>query len=154
MSINGRYDVAHRQGFDLKLASSLDPNLFLPSLPVEVTTALRDLHVWAPPKIEAHYVLSPETGVLPVLQGHVEFGALEFHSVPFRSVAFSFENKGPLVNVTDAQIVMREGQLTGHGQYQWETSDFSYAIDSTLDPRKLLPLMFKGQQQIVEPSTV
>ena len=145
LSIDGRYDIA-AGGFDLKLASNLDPNLFLPALPAGLNTALRDLHVWDSPKIEARYVLSPETGVLPILQGRVELGALEYKTVPFRSIAFNFENQGPLIKVTDAKVVMREGQLTGHGQYQYESSDFSYEVDSTLEPkRKLLPLMVAGR---------
>jgi hypothetical protein len=49
-------------------------------------------------------------------------------------------------------IVTPEGHLTGHGQYHIESSGFSYAFDSTLDPRKLLPLMTPLMQQIVGPS--
>jgi len=151
LSVTGRYDVAGG-GFDLQLASSLDPNLFLPTLPVAAQTALRDFRVLAPPRISARYVLSAETGIVPVLQGRMEFGALELRTVPFRSVAFNFENHGPIVKITDAKIVMAEGQLTGHGQYHIQTSDFQYELDSTLDPCKLLPLLFPGPRQIVEPA--
>ena len=151
LGVTGQYDIAGG-GFDLQLASSLDPNLFLPSLPAEVNTVLRDFRVLAPPKISARYVLSPETGIVPILRGRMAFGALELRSVPFQSVAFNFENQGAVVKITDALIVMKEGQLTGHGQYHIETSDFSYAIDSTLNPQKLLPLMFPGPRQVVEPS--
>ena len=151
LAIAGRYDVAGG-GFDLKLSSSLDPNLFLPMLPANGQTALRDFRVLAPPRISARYVLSAETGIVPVLQGRLEFGALELRTVPFRSVAFNFENHGPLVKISDAKIVMAEGQLTGHGQYHIETSDFQYELDSTLDPCRLLPLMFPGPRQVVEPA--
>ncbi|MEI8314135.1 MAG: AsmA-like C-terminal region-containing protein [Verrucomicrobiota bacterium] len=151
LSVTGRYDLAGG-GFDLQLASSLDPNLFLPMLPGTIKNALRDFRVLAPPRISARYVLSAETGITPILQGRMEFGALELRTVPFRSVVFSFENHGPLVKISDAKIVMAEGQLTGHGQYHIETSDFQYELDSTLDPCKLLPLMFPGPRQIVEPA--
>ena len=151
LSVTGRYDVTGG-GFDLQLASSLDPNLFLPMVPVTVQNALRDFRVLAPPKISARYVLSAETGIVPVLQGRMEFGALELRTVPFQSVTFNFENHGPLVKISDAKIVMAEGQLTGQGQYHMETSDFRYEFDSTLDPCKLLPLMFPGPRQIVEPA--
>ena len=151
LAVNGRYDVAGG-GFDLHLTSSLDPNLFLPTLPVAAQTALRDFRVLAPPRISARYLLSADTGIVPLLQGRMEFGALELRTVPFRSVAFSFEMRGPLIKVSDAQIVMAEGQLTGRGQYHIETSDFQYDLDSTLDPCKLLPLMFPGPRQIVEPA--
>ena len=149
--ITGRYDIAGG-GFDLRLTSSLDPNLFFPSLPPEVNTALRDFRVLAPPKISARYVLSAETGIVPILNGRMEFGALEFRTVPFRSIIFNFENQGPVLKVTDATIVMKDGQLTGHGQYHIETSDFSYEFESTLNPPKLLPIMFPGPRQVVEPS--
>ena len=151
LSVTGRYDVAGG-GFDLQLKSSLDPNLFLPTLPASIQNTLRDFRVLAPPKISARYVLSAETGIVPVLQGRMEFGALELRTVPFQSVVFNFENYGPLVKISDAKIVMAEGQLTGRGQYHIETSDFQYELDSTLDPCKLLPLMFPGPRQVVEPA--
>ena len=151
LSVTGRYDIAGG-GFDLRLASSLDPNLFFPALSPEINNALRDLRVLAPPKISARYVLSADTGIVPILTGRMEFGALEFRTVPFRSIVFNFENQGPLVKITDATIVMHEGQLTGHGQYHIETSDFSYELDSTLNPPRLLPLMFPGPRQVVDPS--
>ena len=50
LTIRGRYDIA-AGNFDLKLDSSLDPNLFLPSLPPGITAVVRDLHVFEPPKI-------------------------------------------------------------------------------------------------------
>ena len=151
LSVAGRYDIAGG-GFDLRLESTLDPNVLLPILPVTVNNAVRDVRVLAAPKISVRYLLAPETGIVPVIQGRVEFGALEYRTVPFRSVAFNFWNQGPVVKISDAKIVMNEGQLTGHGQYHIETSDFSYEIDSTLDPPKLLPLMFPGPRRVVEPS--
>ena len=86
------------------------------------------------------------------MQGRVEFGALEYRSVPFRQIAFTFVNKGNDLTIRDAKVVMKEGQLTGRGQYNIETSDFAYDVDSTLDPRQLLPLMIPQLRQIVEPS--
>lgn len=151
LTLHGRYDIA-AGNFDLKLDSSLDPNLFLPSLPEQVTSVARDFHVFEPPKISIRYLLSPETGTEPVLQGRVEFGALECRSVPFQRIAFTFENKGAQLRLDDVKIVMKEGQLTGHGHMNIETSDFTYELDSTLDPRKLLPLMPPVIRQIVEPS--
>jgi hypothetical protein len=46
---------------------------------------------------------------------------------------------------------MAEGRLTGHGQYHLESSDFTYELDSTLDPTKLLPILPPGIRAIVEP---
>ena len=149
--LTGRYDIAGG-GFDLQLESSLDPNLFLPALPAEINNALRDFQVLEPPHITARYVLSADTGIVPVLRGRMEFGALNLRTVPFRSVTFDFENFGPLVTITNAKIVMAEGQLTGSGQYHIETSDFSYHLDSTLNPHTLLPLLFPISRQVVEPS--
>jgi hypothetical protein len=40
----------------------------------------------------------------------------------------------------------------GHGQYQIESSDFTYEFDSTVDPTKLLPLMIGSVRQIVAPA--
>ena len=47
--------------------------------------------------------------------------------------------------IADAVIQMREGRLTGHGQYHFESSDFAYEFDSTLDPTRLQPLMFPSR---------
>jgi AsmA-like C-terminal region len=151
VSLHGRYDVG-MGGFDLHFASTIDPTALAPALPRNVADELRELRVSESPKIGAHYVLSPETGSLPLLTGTVDTGALEFRSVAFHAIHFAFENQGPEVKVSDAKIVTAEGQLTGHGQYHIESSDFSYELDSTLDPRKLLPIMTPIMRQIVEPS--
>ncbi|HUK81733.1 MAG TPA: AsmA-like C-terminal region-containing protein [Verrucomicrobiae bacterium] len=151
ISLHGRYDIAMGE-FDLHLTSTIDPTTLAPALPKNVADGLRELRVSENPKITAHYVLSPETGSLPLLSGEVDAGPLEIRSVPFRSVHFAFENRGPEVKVSDAMIVTAEGRLTGSGQYHIESSDFSYQFDSTLDPRKLLPLMTPVVQRIVEPS--
>ncbi|MCG3146699.1 MAG: hypothetical protein PCFJNLEI_00133 [Verrucomicrobiae bacterium] len=151
LTLRGRYDVA-AGNFDLELASSLDPNLFLPTLPPEITGIVRDFRVFDPPNIAIRYRLGPETGVLPVMDGRVEFGALECRSVPFRRIAFTFANQGASLEITNALIVMKEGQLTGHGRYNIETSDFIYHVDSTLDPVKLLPLLPPIVREIVEPA--
>lgn len=151
LSVQGRYDVAGG-GFDLRVNSSLDPNLFLPSLPDELTREAHDIKVFDPPKFALRYVLSPETGVLPVLRGRIELGRFEYRTVPFVSVAFDIEQQGPQVTITNALIVMKEGRLLGHGRYHIETSDFTYEVDSTLDPVRLLPLMYRAQKMVVEPS--
>lgn len=151
LTIRGRYDIS-AGNFDLKLDSSLDPNLFLPSLPKEIAKVVRDFRVFEPPKISVRYVLSTATGILPVLTGSLEFGALECRKVPFRRVGFTFTNKGAELTIPTMKIVTKEGQLTGHGQYNMETSDFTYDFDSTLDPRPLLPLLPPKICEIIEPS--
>ena len=151
LSIHGRFDIAKGE-FDLQLASTLDPAHVASAFSDDLKRALQDLRVEEKPKIEARYILSPETGSLPRLRGTVRTGALVIRGVPFRSISVTFENQGPDIKVTDAKIVTAEGQLTGRGQFQFESSDFSYELDSTLDPHKLLPLMTPMMRQIVEPS--
>lgn len=151
LSVNGRYDIGQGR-FDLKLSSTVDPTRVAGALPEQWARGLQELRVEERLKIEARYVLSPETGSLPLLKGTVSTGRLEYRRVPFRAIQLAFENQGVDVRVTDARIVTAEGQLTGHGQIQVESSDFSYEVESTLDPRKLLPLMTPVMRQIVEPS--
>ncbi len=152
LTVTGRYDIAMGQ-FDLRLKSTLDPKFVAEALSDEWKRVLQDVRVDENPTVEARYVLSPETGSLPRLTGAVRTGGLVVRGVPFRSIRFAFENQGPLIQVTDARIVSAEGQLTGHGQYHMETSDFSYEFDSTLDPRRLVPLMTTPvMRQVVEPS--
>ena len=151
LSVHGRYDFA-MGGFDLHLESTVDPTALAPALPADVAKVLAELHVSEPPKITARYVLSPETGSLPELSGTVETGALEFRTVAFRAIQFAFRNHGPEVKVWAAKFVTPDGQLTGHGQYHIESSDFSYELDSTLDPQHLLPVMTPVMRQFVEPS--
>ena len=151
ISLHGRYDLAMGE-FDLQFTSTIDPTALTPALPRNVAEKLRELRVAEGPKITARYVLSPETGSLPLLSGTVDTGRLEIRNVPFQSVRFAFENQGPEVKVSDVVIVTEEGQLTGTGQYHIESSDFSYQFDSTLNPRNLLPLMTPVMRQIVEPS--
>jgi hypothetical protein len=151
LGIHGRFDIGAGQ-FDVQMTSTLDPKLVARALSDDVTRALQDLRVEENPKIEARYVLSPETGSLPLLRGTLQTGGLVMRGAAFRSIQFAFENQGPDIKVTDAKIVTAEGQLTGHGQFQFESSDFSYSIDSTLDPRKLLPIMTPVMRNIVDPS--
>jgi hypothetical protein len=150
LSLLGRFDIA-RGEFDLRLNSSVDPTQVASAISDDLKRALQDLRVEENPRIEARYVLSPETGSLPLLRGTVQTGGLTVRGVPFRSISLTFENQGPDVKVTDARIVTAEGLLTGHGQYQIESSDFTYEIDSTLDPRKLLPIMTPVMKKIVDP---
>jgi hypothetical protein len=151
VSVHGRYDFA-MGGFDLHLDSAIDPTALAPALPPAAAKVLHELRVSENPRITARYVLSPETGSVPELSGTVETGALEFRTVQFQSIQFTFRNHGPEVKVWAAKIMTTEGQLTGHGQYHIESSDFSYELDSTLDPHKLLPLMTPVMRQIVDPS--
>jgi hypothetical protein len=151
LRLAGRYDLV-AGGFDLTLDSDLDPNLLLPAMPAPVADVVRDLRVLDPPKIAVRYLFSQETGLLPVLRGRLELGRVEIRGVRFRSVQADFEQQGVVVKVTDAKVVMAEGRLVGRGQFNWDTSDFAYELDSTLDPTKLLPLMFPVPRQIVEPA--
>jgi hypothetical protein len=151
LEIHGRFDIAMGQ-FDLWLKSTLDPTQVAAAFSVDVKRALQDIRLEEKPSIEARYSLSPATGTLPRLTGTARIGATVIRGVAFRSISLTFENQGPDIKVTDAKIVTAEGQLTGHGQFQFESSDFSYEFDSTLDPRKLLPLMIPVMRNIVEPS--
>ncbi len=151
LAIHGRYDIAMGR-FDIHLASTLDPTLVAAAVSDDLKRAVRDLRVEENPKIDARYILSPETGSLPQLQGTVHTGGLAYRGVPFRAISFGFENQGPEIKIANANIVTSEGRLTGRGQFHIESSDFNYELDSTLDPRKLLPLMTPVMRQIVEPS--
>jgi hypothetical protein len=151
LTVTGRYDIAMGQ-FDLRLKSTLDPKFVAEALSDEWKRILQDVRVDENPTLEARYVLSPETGSVPRLMGTVHTGGVMVRGVPFRSIQFAFENQGPEIHVTDARIVTTEGQLTGHGQFHIESSDFSYELDSTLDPRRLVPLMTPVMRQVVEPS--
>ena len=151
VSLGGRYDVAEGR-FDLHLKSTIDPTVLAIALPPEAAKAASQVRFFENPTILAGYTLSPATGIVPILQGRVETGGMEIRGVVFRSVRFGFVNQGPEIKIADAMIVTPEGHLTGHGQYQMESSDFTYAFDSTLDPRRLVPLMTPLMQKIVEPS--
>jgi hypothetical protein len=151
VSLTGRYDIAGGE-FDLRFSSTTDPTALAVALPAEPAKTLRELRLWRNPTITARYTLAPETGSVPQLDATIEMGAFEFRSVRFRSVTASLIQKGPEIQVTQARIVTPEGQLTGHGRYHVESSDFSYEVDSTLDPRKLLPLLTPTMRLVVEPS--
>ncbi len=151
VDIHGRYDLAMGQ-FDMALTSTTDPTAIAPLFMKEAGPMLRDLRVEVNPKIEARYRLSPETGSLPELTGTVETGGLTFRGVEFRSIKFAFEDRGPQFKFNNVEVVTPEGRLDGHGEYQIESSDFAYELDSTLDPTKLLPLMISSVRQIVEPA--
>jgi hypothetical protein len=151
ISLSGRYDVAGGQ-FDLKLSSTTDPTALAAAFPVEPAKMLRELRFRRNPTITARYWLAPETGSVPQLEARIETGPFEFRRVRFRSVDASIAQKGPEIRVTQAKIITPEGKLTGHGQYHFESSDFSYELDSTVDPRKMLPLMTQNMRLVVEPS--
>lgn len=151
VSVRGDYDIGGGR-VDLSLKSTIDPLALRRFLPDAVEKELQSLRLSQNPKIELRYRLSPETGTIPVLSGKVETGGLEFRTVEFRAIAVSFENRGPEIKVSDAKIVMPRGELTGHGKYHIESSDFEYELDSTLDPTKLLPLMTPLMKRWVSPS--
>jgi len=148
----GRYDVA-RGAFDLEVTSSTDPTAFAGFAPPAWGEFLaRDVKVQDNPRVALRYRLSPETGPLPELQGSVLAGAFAVRGVEFLRVDFEFANHGPRVTVTNALVVMAEGQLTGAGEINIESTDFHYQVVSTLDPPKLLPVMSPVMRRIVEPS--
>jgi len=151
VSVNGRYDIAAGQ-FDLKLTSDTDPAAIAAVVVQKAEPVLRELRFQVNPTITAHYRLAPDTGSVPQLDGTVHTGGLIFRGVEFRSIRFAYDNQGPVVKLSDVDIVTPEGQLTGSGQYQIESSDFTYELDSTLDPTRLLPLMTPAIRQIVEPA--
>ena len=154
VSIQGRYDLAMGQ-FDVTLSSTTDPAAIVPLIVKGAAPILRELRVDENPKITARYHLSPETGSLPELTGTVQTGGLTFRGVQFRSINFAFEDHGPQVKLNEVEVVTPEGQLTGHGEYHIESTDFAYEFDSTLDPTRLLPLVpltAVNIRQIVEPA--
>jgi hypothetical protein len=151
VAVQGRYDIAMGQ-FDVTFSSTTDPAAIVPVFIKDAGPVLRDLRVEENPKITARYRLSPETGSLPELTGAVQTGGLRFRGVEFRSIKFTFEDRGPQVTLHDVEVVTPEGRVVGHGQYHIESSDFTYELDSTVDPTRLLPLMIGSVRQIVEPA--
>ncbi len=151
VAIQGRYDVAMGQ-FDVTFSSSTDPAAIVPMFIENARPILRDLRVEKNPTITAHYRLSPETGSVPELTGTVESAGLNFRGVEFRSIKFGFEDRGPQIKLNDVEVVTPEGRVVGHGDYNIESSDFDYELDSTVDPTRLLPLMIGSVRQIVEPA--
>ena len=151
LSVTGRYDIAMSR-FDLHLVSTVDPTTLASAMPPKMAEAMRELRVEENPIFVAQYTLSPETGSLPRFAGTVQTGGLEFRGVPFRSVSFAFEQHGSEIRFSDAAIVMAEGRLLGHGAYHINSRSFSYEINSTLNPRKLLALMTPRMRETVEPS--
>jgi hypothetical protein len=151
VSIQGRYDVAMGQ-FDVTFSSTTDPAAIIPLFIESARPILRDLRVEKNPAITAHYRLGPDTGSLPELTGTVQTEGLRFRGVEFRSIKFAYEDHGPQVRLTNVEVVTPEGRLVGHGDYNIESSDFTYEFDSTVDPTRLLPLMIGNVRQIVEPA--
>jgi AsmA-like protein len=151
VAAQGRYDVAKGE-FDVTFSSSTDPAAIIPLFIENAKPILRDLRVEQNPKITAHYRLSPDTGSVPELTGTVETEGLSFRGVEFRSIRFAYEDRGPQVKLNDVEVVTPEGRVVGHGDYNIESSDFTYELDSTVDPTRLLPLMVGNVRQIVEPA--
>lgn len=150
LSVSGLYDLARGQT-DLSLKSSFDPTVLRPLLPPSLGQAIPPFRLYENPNIFLRYILSPETGPVPVLSGTVQLGAGEFRGVPFRAVSFHFENRGPRITISNAHVAMREGELVGQGTYHIESSDFAYEFESTLDPTRLLPLMTPAMQRWIAP---
>lgn len=150
LQISGSYDLGKGQT-DLRLKSTFDLTVLRPLLPPDVEKALPPFQFFQHPDIALRYLLSPETGTVPVLSGTIKVGEMAFRDVEFRAITFDFENRGPEIKISDARVVMRKGALTGHGQYHIESSDFAYEFDSTLDPTTLLPLMTPIMQRWVSP---
>ena len=150
VTVRGQYDLAQGR-FDLEAVSTTDPTALAVVLPPAAAQVVREVRTERNPRLTARYTLSSETGVLPRLQGMVETGGVEFRTVEFRSIKFDFLNRGPELWLTNVVVTTAEGQLTGHGQYHIESSDFTYELDSTLNPCKLLPIMPCVMQRIVEP---
>ncbi len=151
VALNGRYDIAKGE-FDVSFSSTTDPAAIIPLFIENARPVLRDLRVEKNPRITAHYRLSPETGSLPELTGTVDAEALVFRGVEFRSIKFAYEDRGPQLKLNDVEVVTPEGRVVGHGEYNIESSDFNYELDSTVDPTRLLPLMMGNVRQIVEPA--
>jgi len=150
LNVSGTYDLAQGQT-DLHLRSTFDLMALRPLLPPDTEKLLQSFRLLQNPNITLRYVLSPETGPVPVLSGSIQTGGLEFRGVEFRAIALTFENRGPEITVSNARIVMRNGELTGHGKYHIESSDFTYEFNSTLDPTALLPLMTPVMQRWFSP---
>ncbi|HTS17226.1 MAG TPA: AsmA-like C-terminal region-containing protein [Verrucomicrobiae bacterium] len=151
IAIQGRYDVGMGQ-FDVAFSSTTDPAAIIPLFIQNARPILRDLRLEKNPRITARYRLGPDTGSLPELTGSVDAEDMTFRGVEFRSIKFAYEDRGPQVRLNNVEVVTPEGQATGHGEYNIESSDFTYEFDSTLDPARLLPLMAGKVRQIVEPA--
>jgi len=150
LKVSGVYDLAKGQT-DLRLRSTFDLTVLRSLLPPEVEKTIPPFRLFQNPNITVRYVLSPATGTVPVLSGTIQAGGLEFRGVEFRAISFRFENRGPEIAISNARVVMRKGELTGHGKYHIESSDFAYEFDSTLDPTTLLPLMTPMMQRWISP---
>jgi len=153
VKLGGRYDFAAGR-FDLQMTSTTDPaalTVFAP--PAVQAAARRDLRVYENPTINIRYFLTPETGSLPQLSGNVDAGRFAVKGVEFLKVQVAFENQGPEVQLRDGLVVMHEGRATGQGEFNIESTEFHYQVESTVDPTKLLPLMTPNIRHFVEPST-
>ena len=148
VDFKGVYDLAKGE-FDLELATEVNPSAVENQLPPKVAKALRGLQIQKAPRLQARYRLAPDSGTSPVLS--VDVADVTVRGVSFRSIHAEARMQFPDVTLTNVVVVMAEGRLTGYGQFNIESSDFIYALDSTLDVRKLCPLMFDAPQRIVEP---
>jgi hypothetical protein len=152
LGVSGVYKITGGEA-DLRATSTFDVMVLRPFLPADALKTVDLVSFQKNPHITVRYVLSPQTGVVPLLTGSLKTAGLAIHGVKFLSVDATFENSGPLVTVNNARVIMAEGELTGRGRYHIESSDFAYEFDSTLDPTKLLPLMTPMMQRWISPAT-
>lgn len=151
VSFHGQYNFAKGM-FDLHMTSTTDPTAFAVVLPPAAAQELRKLVVRANPQIELRYHLSANTGTLPRLDGRLVAPPFQFDHIQFNGLDATVEMTYPLIKFRDVKVLMPEGQLTGHGQFHLENTDFGYAFDSTLNPTRLLPVSMPVMRQIIEPA--
>lgn len=150
--LRGRYDLAAAT-FDLILTSSTDPTALAAFGPPAIADFIRrEVFVHDNPRLTLRYRLTSETGIVPELTGHALTGALKIRGVDFSSIEFHFRQRGHHLALSDVRVVTPEGQLTGQGEIDLDTTDFQYEFHSTLDPVRLLPLMPPGIRAVVEPA--
>ena len=152
ITMDGRYDFAHGL-FDVRLQSTADPRAFAAWLPPAFLPSLQEADLYVNPRLTLRYLLSPATGGEPQWQGTVQAGPLLFRNVNFSRIEFAFDSQWPDIRICNAYVATPEGALTGSGEYNAESSDFQYVLDSTLNPVPLLPLMMPGLRRIVEPAS-
>jgi hypothetical protein len=151
VTFGGRYDFANGM-FDLKLKSTTDPTAFAVVLPEKMATELRKLVVVKNPSFALRYHLSAETGIRPRLEGWIDAPPFRFQDVAFTAVRAKFDMTHPVAEFREVLVAMPDGQVTGHGRFHVESTDFEYEIDSTLNPTELLKFMPPMTRRVVEPA--
>jgi len=149
--VAGHYDLRHGS-FDVTVHSTTDPAAFLVLAPPEAVALADQVSFGQNPRIDVQYRLLPEIGTLPELLGSIDVRDVSVRGVAFRLVHAQFEVHGPEVIIRQAEVVTPEGRLTGQGRYHLESSDFSYHVDSRIDPIRLMPLLGPGVRRILAPA--